>query len=66
MADYNNTGATGAFANTGTTTIGADTDVDGVGVVDLQTRNISRGCTFTLPHAAYAADAPSGTASSGS
>jgi hypothetical protein len=33
---------TGGVSNTGSTTIGADTDADGVGVIDLQTRNLSR------------------------
>jgi hypothetical protein len=33
------TGATGGVGNTGSTTIGADTDANGVGVIDLQTRN---------------------------
>ena|SRR5215471_8673654 len=42
MADYNITGTAGAFANTDTTTIGADTDATGVGVVDLQTQTITR------------------------
>jgi hypothetical protein len=32
------TGATGGVANTGSTTVGADTDVNGSGVLDLQTR----------------------------
>jgi len=36
------TGATGGISNTGSTTIGADTDVNSVGIIDLQTRNISR------------------------
>lgn len=35
------TGATGGVSNTGSTTIAADTDANG-GVVDMQTRNISR------------------------
>jgi hypothetical protein len=33
---------TGGVLNTGSTTIGADTDSDGVGVVDLQTRTTTR------------------------
>lgn len=36
------TGATGGVSNTGSTTIGADTDVDSVGIISLQTRNIER------------------------
>ncbi len=36
------TGATGGIENTGTTTIKADTDVNGSGVIALQTRNITR------------------------
>lgn len=36
------TGATGGVANTGSTTIGADTDVNSVGVIDLQTRLTTR------------------------
>lgn len=36
------TGATGGVSNTGSTTIAADTDVDGVGIISLQTRNIER------------------------
>lgn len=36
------TGATGGVSNDGSTTIGADTDVNGVGEVDIQTRNLSR------------------------
>jgi len=36
------TGGTGGVANTGSTTIGADTDEDDVGTVALQTRNITR------------------------
>jgi hypothetical protein len=36
------TGATGGVANTGSTTIGADTDANGVGKISLQTRNIAR------------------------
>jgi hypothetical protein len=36
------TGGTGGIANTGSTTIGADTDSDGVGDIALQTRNITR------------------------
>jgi hypothetical protein len=36
------TGATGGVANAGSTTAGADTDVDGIGVLDLQTRNLTR------------------------
>jgi len=33
---------TGGIENTGSTTVGADTDEDGTGVVDLQTRNVAR------------------------
>jgi hypothetical protein len=33
---------TGGVINTGSTTIGADSDVDSVGIVDIQTRTISR------------------------
>lgn len=33
---------TGGVLNTGSTTVGADTDDDGVGVIDFQTRNITR------------------------
>ena len=36
------TGATGGVSNTGSTTIGADTDADDVGIIDLQTRNETR------------------------
>lgn len=36
------TGATGGVSNTGSTTIAADTDVDGVGIISLQTRTIER------------------------
>lgn len=36
------TGATGGVANTGSTTVGADTDADGVGVIDLQTGGVTR------------------------
>jgi len=36
------TGATGGIANTGNTTIGADTDVDGVGTLFLQTQGTDR------------------------
>lgn len=36
------TGATGGVSNTGSTTIGADTDIDGVGIISLQTRTIER------------------------
>lgn len=36
------TGATGGISNTGSTTIAADTDVDGVGIISLQTRTIER------------------------
>ena len=36
------TGATGGIANTGSTTIGADTDSDDVGVIAFQTRTINR------------------------
>ncbi|MCP3889723.1 MAG: hypothetical protein GY702_12740 [Desulfobulbaceae bacterium] len=35
-------GSTGGVSNTGSTTIGADTDADSVGVISLQTRNIAR------------------------
>jgi hypothetical protein len=37
------TGATGGVSNTGSTTIGADTDSDGVGAIALQTQNVNRG-----------------------
>lgn len=33
---------TGGVINTGSTTIGADSDVDSVGIVDIQTRTVSR------------------------
>jgi hypothetical protein len=33
---------TGGVLNTGSTTVGADTDADGVGIIDLQTRNLPR------------------------
>lgn len=38
------TGATGGVSNTGSTTLGADAEPtpDGVGVIDLQTRNVTR------------------------
>ncbi len=36
------TGATGGVANTGSTTVGADTDVSGSGEIALQTRNVTR------------------------
>jgi len=36
------TGASGGVANTGSTTIGADTDANDSGIIDLQTRTISR------------------------
>ncbi|HWQ36946.1 MAG TPA: right-handed parallel beta-helix repeat-containing protein [Blastocatellia bacterium] len=36
------TGATGGVGNTGSTTISADNDSDGTGIIDLQTRNQSR------------------------
>ncbi len=36
------TGATGGVSNTGSTTIGADTDANGSGIIALQTRNLDR------------------------
>ena len=39
---------TGGVTNTGSTTIGADTNVDGSGVIDFQTRTVSR---FTFDNA---------------
>jgi hypothetical protein len=50
---------TGGVINTGSTTIGADSDADSVGVIDLQTRGLTRfrvenGGRLTLLHASGA------------
>jgi len=35
-------GGTGGVINTGSTTVGSDSDNDGIGIIDIQTRNTSR------------------------
>lgn len=42
MYPFGPLGSAGSLSNTGSLTIGADTEVDGVGIIDLQTRNLTR------------------------
>ena len=52
---------TGGIINTGSTTIGADSDVSGVGVVALQTRGVTRLTVANLGNVGIGTASPDGT-----